>query len=123
MNEDEIHMLNGIVDYMSRLGELNPVNDQRLMNMDFASLYPLRANKFSFNYLTKEIKTPEDFIESWESDIEHTLQMEEWSFGFPEIQRIAARTIGIDLVTVQPMAPLVGILHYLDYVYNEPENE
>lgn len=46
--------------------------------------------------------------------------------GFPSIlpiaTRVAARTISLDLVSVQPLSLPTGILTYLDYKYEEPEN-
>lgn len=39
-------------------------------------------------------------------------------FYFPIFQQVAARTMGMDLVSVQPMKAPTGILNYLDYVYN-----
>lgn len=46
--------------------------------------------------------------------------------GFPSIlpiaTRVAARTVGLDLVSVQPMALPTGLITYLDYKYEEPEN-
>ena len=40
------------------------------------------------------------------------------SFGnlaFPVIQQVISRTIGMDLVSVQPMAGPTGLLHFLDF--------
>jgi hypothetical protein len=39
----------------------------------------------------------------------------------PIVQRISARTIGMDLVSVQPMSAPKGNLFYLDMVYNGPK--
>jgi hypothetical protein len=38
----------------------------------------------------------------------------------PISQAIAARTLGIDIVSVQPLSAPSGTLLYLDYVYKEP---
>lgn len=38
-------------------------------------------------------------------------------FGFPIITKVAARTIGLDLVSVQPLSGPIGQLNYLDYRY------
>jgi hypothetical protein len=37
---------------------------------------------------------------------------------FPIIQRVAARTIGMDLVSVQPIATPKGLLNYIGYNYS-----
>ncbi len=42
---------------------------------------------------------------------------------FPCVQRVAARSIGMDLVAVQPMAGPVGNLMYLDYQYTPKEQK
>jgi hypothetical protein len=36
---------------------------------------------------------------------------------FPLVQQVAARTIGMDLVSVQPLAASTGQFLYMDYVY------
>lgn len=41
------------------------------------------------------------------------------SFIFPLIQKVAARTIGLDLVAVKPMPAPSGALMYLDYRYKK----
>lgn len=41
------------------------------------------------------------------------------SFIFPLIQKVAARTIGLDLVSVQPMSAPIGHLSYLRYQYKK----
>jgi hypothetical protein len=38
---------------------------------------------------------------------------------FPVIQRVAARTISQDLISVQPMSAPTMELQYLDYVYSK----
>jgi len=38
-------------------------------------------------------------------------------FAFPNMQKVAARTIGQDLVSVQPMSAPIGKVMYLDYTY------
>jgi hypothetical protein len=37
------------------------------------------------------------------------------NIAFPMIQRISARTLGMDLVTVQPLAAPTGMIFYMDY--------
>lgn len=37
--------------------------------------------------------------------------------NFPIVQQMSARTIGLDLVAVQPLSVPVGNLMYMDYVY------
>ena len=39
-------------------------------------------------------------------------------FHFPHFQRVAARTIGFDLVSVQPMSKPIGSALYLDHQYS-----
>ena len=67
-------------------------------------------------------------INDWAATIKPDVDLEfywktmEELFGFPIAQRIAAQTIGMDLVAVQPMsAPKVELL-YMDFQYdnNEP---
>jgi hypothetical protein len=41
-------------------------------------------------------------------------------FFFPLIKNIAAKTIGFDLVSVQPMSGPIGKVAYLDYKYKRP---
>ena len=117
-----------IIDYVNRLipdssGSMNPCNEQ-VLNMDFASLYPTPMRKILYNsVIGAEIaKTTEELIENWEYEQESTLRADEFSF-FPEMQQIAARTLGQDLVHVQPMPQPQGILHYMDYVYEPEEPE
>ena len=108
--------------------------DERIMNMDYASLYPtemarlwdsVRPRLDSFSVKRLIIKSPEELIENWENEIENDLRMQEFRFFpfFPEMQMVSARTVGLDLVAVQPMAAPQGILHYLDYVYEPNEEE
>jgi len=42
---------------------------------------------------------------------------------FPTMQKVAARTIGIDLVPVQPMSAPIGITPYVSYKYGDPDLE
>jgi len=42
-------------------------------------------------------------------------------FGFPSMQRVAARTIGVDLVSVQPMSAPIGNIMYSDYQYGKAQ--
>jgi len=44
------------------------------------------------------------------------------NIAFPLIRRIAARTIGMDIVGVQPLAAPTGLFHYLDYSYGGTDN-
>ena len=126
MNENlDIH----IVDYMDRLipDVIPDASDERRMqmpNMDFASLYPSPMRNIlnpSFNSVieSEKVKTAEDYINAWEESQELSLR---WgNFSFPIVERIAARTLGQDLVSVQPMVAPQGILHYIDYVYQNNE--
>ena len=36
---------------------------------------------------------------------------------FPIAMKVAAQTVGLDLVSVKPMSAPLGILHYMDYQY------
>lgn len=67
-------------------------------------------------------------INNWAATIKPDVDLEfywkttEELFGFPIAQQIAATTIGLDLVAVQPMeGPIVGLM-YMDFQYdnNEP---
>jgi hypothetical protein len=40
------------------------------------------------------------------------------SSNFPISMKVAAKTIGLDLVSVQPMSAPLGTLHYMDYDNN-----
>jgi len=125
-----------IVDHMSRLtppvDSSGSMSDHRPMemnipDMDFASLYPSSMSIRSI-VTSLPIKTSEDLITKWEEEQENTLR---WSEGVAaynkrviELQltmQRSARTIGMDLVAVQPMQAPQGMVHYLDYVYREPE--
>jgi hypothetical protein len=67
-----------------------------------------------------EIVCPEvDLSFYWKTneDIFHDI------IGFPVITRIAAQTIGLDLVSVQPMSAPVGKLLYFDYQATNDEKE
>jgi hypothetical protein len=44
-------------------------------------------------------------------------------FFFPSFQKVAAKTIGLDLVSVQPMSAPLGISMYVDYQYNKQSNK
>ena len=79
-------------------------------------------------YIVLKIKFKYDGpTEGEEKDLIHTLlkiqeAFRKWDpndFFFPIAQQVAARTIGIDLVAVQPMPGPVGHLAYLDYRYKK----
>lgn len=65
-----------------------------------------------------------DYITNWASSIKPDIDLEFYwktyniGFDMPLAQRVAAQTIGLDLVAVQPMAGPVGNLLYLDYQYD-----
>lgn len=61
----------------------------------------------------------EEFIGQWEFKQECALIWDEISF--PEMRRVAARTIGIELIQVQPMSAPQEHIHYVDYVYDQSE--
>jgi hypothetical protein len=63
-------------------------------------------------------KTVDELIKLWEKK-----QEQEFFWHFPEVQQIAARTLGIDLVSVQPMSAPIGNISYLDFQYNGNENQ
>ena len=46
----------------------------------------------------------------------------DFSFSMPLIRQVAAQTIGLDLVSFQPLSLPTGNLFYFDFEYNEPEN-
>jgi len=54
------------------------------------------------------------FIRGFVREIEYNL-----TGLFPAIQRIVERTIGMDLVSVQPMDGPVGQVFYFDYQYGD----
>ena len=67
------------------------------------------------------------YIEQWAHLVEPACDLEFYwkiatDFGnivMPLVQSVAARTIGMDLVAVQPLSQPTVNLHYLDYVYKK----
>jgi hypothetical protein len=67
------------------------------------------------------------YIHLWAKSIDLNVDLEFYwkiaeEFGnlmFPVIQQVAARTISLDLISVQPMSAPTGDLLYLDYVYSK----
>lgn len=65
------------------------------------------------------------FINSWAVKISPNVNLEfYWATNenifegiFPIVQQVAARTIGMDLVAVQPLAAPTGLLFHMDYAY------
>lgn len=55
-----------------------------------------------------------DTIEFWE---DRRSRYNVYSSGFPIAQRVAAQTLGQELVAVQPMTLPTGLLQYMDYQY------
>jgi hypothetical protein len=41
----------------------------------------------------------------------------------PIAMKVAARTVGLDLVSVQPMSAPLGTLHYIDYQYGDTKHK
>jgi hypothetical protein len=67
-------------------------------------------------------------IDNWALSIKEDVDLEwfwlqEDLFNFPISHQIAARTVGLDLVSVQPMDGPVGQLLYLDYNYGTGATE
>ena len=52
------------------------------------------------------------------ADLKTYWEQEEEYFSFPEVTRVTARTIGMELVPVQPMSGPRGDLVHLDYSYS-----
>ena len=83
-----------------------------------------------FNKLLEELviifslseKTLRDFLDEWakvqKPDVDLDFYWSDVFFGLPIAHQVAARTIGMDLVSVQPMAAPKGLLHYIDYHYS-----
>ena len=44
------------------------------------------------------------------------------NIAFPLVRRTFARTMGMDLLTVQPLTLPTGLFHYLDYSYDDGSN-
>jgi hypothetical protein len=57
---------------------------------------------------------PDELIEEIIKSIERTQGS---NIVFPLVQKVAAKTIGIDLGSVQPLSAPTGQTFYLDYVY------
>lgn len=97
--------------------------------------YKLNQNKWksphNYSLLLKEINTvfgleedlTKQIINDWAVSVKPDVDLEfYWTtledlIGFPMAHRIAATTIGMDLVAVQPMSAPRGELLYMDYQY------
>jgi hypothetical protein len=122
----EIH----VHSYLSRYFEIKPNEEGTdcVYYLDDKSTDLIYGEK-----LVKELTTvfgitkdeSKEFINSWALKVNPKVNLEfYWSnhesiFGgiFPLVQQVAARTIGLDLVAVQPLATPRGELFYMDYSY------
>jgi hypothetical protein len=92
----------------NHMWEVNPCNETVLDSIEDL------VNNFSSNYKVEiddidlSKKTAEDLIAEWEERHENKFRL----LFMPFAQQIAARTIGLDLVSVQPMSAPIGSLYY-----------
>jgi hypothetical protein len=123
----EIH----VHSYLSRYFEIKP-NEE---GTDCVYYLDDKTNDLIYGErLVKELTTvfgitkdeSKEFINSWALKVNPKVNLEfYWSnhesiFGgiFPLVQQVAARTIGMDLVPVQPLAGPRGLLFHIDYAYS-----
>jgi hypothetical protein len=99
--------------------------------------YKLNQNKWksphNYSLLLKEINTVfgieevliKLIINDWavsekqDVDLEFYWTTLEDLIGFPIVQRVAARTMGMDIVSVMPLSAPTGQLMYMDYQYGD----
>lgn len=104
----------GIYQRYSNLRIPTPFNGDRLIK-DVVTIFGVNKNE------------AKDYIEQWAKLVAPACDLEFYwkmanDFGnivMPLVQSVAARTIGMDLVPVQPMSAPKGQLLYLDYVYHK----
>ena len=100
------------------------INDDRRIPTPFNGSKLINEIVTIFCVNEDDVKT---YIETWAVSIKPDIDLEfywktmEDLFGFPMAHRIAAQTIGMDLVAVQPMSAPRGELLYMDYQYNNNE--
>jgi hypothetical protein len=100
------------------------INDDRRIPTPFNGSKLINEIVTIFCINEDDVKT---YIETWAVSIKPDVDLEfywktmEDLFGFPMAHRIAAQTIGMDLVAVQPMSAPRGELLYMDYQYNNNE--
>lgn len=96
------------------------INDDRRIPTPFNGSKLIKEIVTIFCVNEDDVKTQ---IESWAISIKPDVDLEfYWKtmddlFGFPMAHQIAATTIGMDLVAVQPMDGPRGELLYMDFVY------
>lgn len=97
------------------------INEDRRIPTPFNGSKLIKEIVTIFGLEEDEIKP---YIESWAVSIKPDIDLDfYWKtmddlFGFPMAHRIAATTIGVDLVAVQPLSAPRGELLYMDYQYN-----
>jgi len=96
------------------------INDDRRIPTPFNGSKLIKEIVTIFGLKEDDVKS---YIESWAVSIKPDIDLEfYWKtmddlFGFPITHRIAATTIGMDLVAVQPMDGPRGELLYMDFQY------
>jgi hypothetical protein len=95
------------------------INDTRRYKAPFYCNKLLDELNFIFNLEKGYLQSN---VDKWALSIKEDVDLEwfwlqEDLFNFPISHQIAARTLGLDLVSVQPMDGPVGELLYLDYDY------
>lgn len=104
-------------------------NETSEILVDLTSIYCLEIVECKLFVYTWAIKYKQDVDLSsfWfvkETEYLELIKPKQWSsrgnlegLMFPMVQRVMARTIGLDLVSVQPMSAPTCKLFYLDYTY------
>ena len=96
------------------------INDDRRIPTPFNGSKLIKEIVTIFGLEEDDVKS---YIESWAVSIKPDVDLEfywktmEDLFGFPIAQQIAAQTIGMDLVAVQPLDGPRGELLYMDFQY------
>jgi hypothetical protein len=104
-------------------------NETSEILVDLTSIYCLEIVECKLFVYTWAIKYKQDVDLSsfWfvkETEYLELIKPKQWSsrgnlegLMFPMVQRVMARTIGLDLVSVQPMSPPTGTLFYMDMAF------
>ena len=97
--------------------------NQKYNNFDLPSYVIVNELEKIFGLNKKELKW---YVKSWVKTNTKSFSFNTWwtptypTFDglFPTIQRVVERTIGMDLVQVEPMEGPRGVLHYMNYQYD-----
>ena len=122
----EIH----VHSYLSRYFEIkaNEEGNDCVYYLDDKStdqIYGQKLVKELFTVFGATEDESKEFVNTWALKVNPKIDLKfYWSdheslFGgiFPLVQQVAARTIGMDLVAVQPLDAPTGLLFHMDYAY------